>query len=167
MIIKYTNYADGIHFIELSKASAKLGLEEPFRGKVLLNCKMDKSHSQIVLDCDITTDMMFTCDRCAVDFSRELKNHFQNIYLFGKKEDSVENSDLYFLSPDSDKIDLNCDVAEYAKLSVPLKVLCNDDCKGLCPKCGLNLNDEECNCKTNVEDPRWAPLNKLKDDLNK
>jgi uncharacterized protein len=166
MIIKYTNYADGIHFIELSKTAAKLGLEEPFRGEVLLNCKMDKSHSQIVLDCDITADSQFTCDRCAVEFRRELTNHFQNIYLFGKREDSEENPDLYFLSPDSDKIDLNFDVAEYAKLSIPMKILCKDECKGLCPVCGVNLNDKSCNCENKVEDPRWAPLKKLKDDLN-
>ena len=59
MIIKYTNYADGIHYVELSKSAAKLGLEEPFNGKVLLNCKMDKSHSQIVLDCDVMVNGKF------------------------------------------------------------------------------------------------------------
>jgi uncharacterized protein len=166
MIIKYTNYADGIHFIELSKSARKLGLDEPFHGEVLLNCKMDKSHSQIVLDCDITAAANFLCDRCAANLDWELKNHFQNIYLFAKKEEEAEESDIYFLSPDNDKIDLNADVAEYAQLSIPLKVLCKDDCKGLCPRCGINLNENSCNCDTKETDPRWAPLNKLKDELN-
>ena len=98
MIIKYTNYADGIHFIELSKSAGKLGLGEPYCGEVLLNCKMDKSLSQIVLGCDVTLDTQFICDRCAVNFKQDLKFHFQNIYFFGKIEDDVEDSDVYFLS---------------------------------------------------------------------
>ena len=167
MIIKYTNYADGIHFIDLSKSAGKLGLHEPFCGKVLINCKMDKSHSQIVLDCDVTLDAQFICDRCAVSIRQDIKTHFQNIYLFGKKEDDAENSNVYFLSPDSVKIELNSDVIEYAELSIPLKVLCGDDCKGLCSKCGVNWNNKSCDCSTSESDPRWAPLQKLKDQLNK
>jgi uncharacterized protein len=51
-------------------------------------------------------------------------------------------------------------------LSIPLKVLCKDDCKGLCPRCGINLNDTSCSCDTTDTDPRWAPLSKLKDESN-
>ena len=72
MIIKYTNYADGIHFIDLSKSAGKLGLDEPFCGTVLLNCKLDKSHSQIVIDCDLILDTQSMCDRCAIDIKNEL-----------------------------------------------------------------------------------------------
>jgi uncharacterized protein len=166
VIIKYTNYADGIHLIEFSKSAKKLGLNEPFCGEVLLNCKMDKSQRQIVLFCDVTLDTQFICDRCAIDFRRDLKNHFQNIYLFEKREDNVEDSDVYYLSPDKDTIELNSDIIEYANLSIPLKNLCKEDCKGLCIKCGVNLNDLSCDCKTTEIDPRWAPLSKLKDKLN-
>lgn len=163
MIIKYTNYADGIHFIELSKSSEMLDLDEPFYGEVLLNCKMDKSQRQIVLLCDVTLNTEFICDRCAVEFKQDLKTHFQSIYLFGKREDDTANPDIYFLTPDIDKIELNSDVKEYANLSIPLKVLCREDCKGLCSKCGINLNEASCDCETSEGDPRWAALNKLKD----
>lgn len=166
MIIKYTNYADGIHLIELSKSAVKLGLGEPYCGEVLLNCKMDKSLRQIVLGCDVILETQFICDRCAVNFEQNVKFHFQNIYLFGKKEDDVDDSDVYFLSLNNDKIELNSDVLEYAKLSVPLKVLCRDDCKGLCTKCGVNLNDKSCNCDTSSRDPRWDPLINLKNQIN-
>ena len=166
MIIKYTNYADGIHLIELSKSAGKLGLDEPFCGKVLLNCKMDKSFNQIVLGCDVTLDTQFICDRCAGDVKQDLKIHFQNIYLFGKNQDDVENPDVYYLSADNDKIELTSDVIEYARLAIPLKVLCSDDCKGLCSDCGVNLNDKSCDCDSSESDPRWAPLSKLKDKLN-
>ncbi|MCX6168019.1 MAG: hypothetical protein NTX65_01665 [Ignavibacteriales bacterium] len=53
MIIKYTTFSDGIHNFQLSAPVKKLGLEELFFGNVEVDCKMDKSHHQIVLDCDL------------------------------------------------------------------------------------------------------------------
>jgi hypothetical protein len=49
-------------------------------------------------------------------------------------------------------------------LALPLKVICQSDCRGLCPSCGANLNHEECRCETHATDPRMAPLARLKQD---
>jgi uncharacterized protein len=49
-------------------------------------------------------------------------------------------------------------------LALPLKVICQSDCRGLCPNCGANLNHEECRCETHATDPRLAPLARLKQD---
>ena len=48
-----------------------------------------------------------------------------------------------------------------------MEILCAEDCKGLCPICGANLNIEECGCERDETDPRWAPLNELLNDENK
>ena len=55
-------------------------------------------------------------------------------------------------------------VKEQVLLALPLKVICQSDCRGLCPNCGANLNHEECRCETHATDPRLAPLARLKQD---
>jgi uncharacterized protein len=73
-----------------------------------------------------------------------------------------EKEDVVYIHPDTDKIDLDKDIRDYAILAVPMKKLCSVDCKGLCPKCGNNLNEGPCNCSEEEIDPRWEPIRKLK-----
>lgn len=163
MTIKYTNFSDGIHELEFQEPVEKLKLDSTFFGNLVLTCKMDKSAHQIVLDCSLSVNSRFNCDRCGVEFVRELKNHFILSFLFSKERIQSEDLNLKFLSPDLDKIDLTEDVIEYTKLAVPMKKLCREDCKGLCSKCGANLNEEQCGCKVEIVSDVWAPLKKLKD----
>lgn len=166
MIIKYTNYSDGVHHIELKKSAEKLNLGEPFSGDVLLNCKMDKSLSQIVFDCNLSVTADLTCDRCTKEYKSEINSKFQIIYLFSKESVNEEDLNVHYLSPETDKIDLAPDTIEYCKLSIPLKNLCSENCKGLCPKCGADLNDKTCNCDKEKINPVWDKLQNLKGKLN-
>jgi uncharacterized protein len=162
MIIKYTNFSDGIHQFRLTEPVAKLGLENLFFGDVNVDCKMDKSPHQIVLFCETAARTKFICDRCTVEFEAELKSKFQISYIFTRKESSEEDFNVRYLSPLEDKIILDKDVFEYAELSIPMKKLCSDDCNGLCSKCGINLNEKNCGCKPEIDNDIWAPLQKLK-----
>jgi uncharacterized protein len=162
MIIKYTNFSDGIHNFTLSDSVANLGLENLFFGDVIVDCKMDKSPHQIVLTCETKAKTRFICDRCSEQYEAELKSGFVISFLFTKSESMEENFNVRYLSPEQDKIDIKEDVFEYAELSIPMKRLCSEDCKGLCPKCGINLNEKKCNCKFEIENDIWAPLKKLK-----
>lgn len=150
MIVKYTNFSDGIHQFALTESAKKLELAAPFFGNVEINCKMDKSPHQIVLDCDLLLHSKLICDRCAQEFESDLTNHFQISYLFSKESQKVDDFNFKFLSPDQNKIDITEDVFEYADLSIPMKKLCCDDCKGLCPTCGTNLNVKKCSCKKEI-----------------
>src|SRR5579885_2513888 len=68
------------------------------------------------------------------------------------------------------KIEMTCArclepvLEEQVLLALPMKVICQRDCRGLCPNCGANLNHEECRCETHSLDPRMAPLARLKQD---
>lgn len=166
MIIKYTNYSDGVHHIELKKSAEKLNLGEPFIGDVLLNCKMDKSLSQIVFDCDLSVTADLTCDRCTKEYKSKISTKFQIIYLFSKESVNEEDLNVHYLSPETDKIDLAPDTIEYCKLSVPLKNLCSENCKGLCTKCGTDLNEKTCDCNKEIINPVWDKLQNLKGKLN-
>ena len=59
-------------------------------------------------------------------------------------------------------IDLDPLVREQLVLSLPAYPVCREDCKGLCPVCGANLNERECGCDRHVPDPRWAGLKSIK-----
>lgn len=166
MIIKYTNFSNGVHNFRLTGPVKKLGLEEMFFGNVDLDVKMDKSSHQIVLDCDLTVSFKFNCDRCNTETLRELKNHFQISYMFSKEKMENEDYNFKIISPDQDKIDLTDDVFEYLNLAIPLKKLCNDECKGLCTRCGKDLNFGTCNCEIKPDNDIWAPLQKLKENFN-
>lgn len=162
LILKYTNYTDGIHEFEFNEDAKTLGLTEPLFGNVNLKVRMDKSHSQIVLNCELTVNAEFSCDRCGEDSRSELKTDFKLVYLFGQNPGDSESVNLYYLTPEQDKIDLKPEAVEYAILSVPMKKLCKEDCSGLCPHCGANLNKETCSCTKEKINPVWAPLLKLK-----
>ncbi|MEW6652037.1 MAG: DUF177 domain-containing protein [Bacteroidota bacterium] len=166
MIIKYTNFSDGLHEFNLSEPSKKLGLEDLFFGDVFIFCKMDKSPHQIVLDCSLSANAKYDCDRCAKESIKEVSTHFLLSFMFTKEKHKSDDFNFKMLSPEEDKIDLSADVYEYAELSLPMKKLCEEDCKGLCSKCGINLNEKSCNCVLTIENDIWAPLKSLKDKFN-
>ncbi|KAF0151446.1 MAG: hypothetical protein FD143_1925 [Ignavibacteria bacterium] len=166
MIIKYTNFSDGLHEFKLSESSKKLGLEDLFFGDIEVDCKMDKSPHQIVLDCSLTASTKYDCDRCAKETIKMVSNNFLLSFMFTKEKQESDNFNFKMLSPEEDKIDLSADAYEYAELALPMKKLCNEECKGLCPKCGRNLNEKFCNCDLTIENDIWAPLKSLKDKFN-
>lgn len=173
MKIKITNFSDGIHYFDFTEPAKSLDLDEPFTGDVNVKVRMDKSHSQIVLFCDLTVMGNLVCDRCGADFQGEIKSSFILTYLFDKEQVESDDLNLYYLSPETDKIDIRGDVKEYARISVPMKILCSEDCRGLCPRCGKNLNEGDCDCQPDQINPVWSELLKLKkkdqddDDISK
>lgn len=166
MFIKYTNYSDGVHELILSEPTQKLGLDDSFFGNADVKIKMDKSIHQIILDCDLTIHAHIECDRCTEKVDREFTNHFVLSYLFAKSNQKTDDYNLKFLTTENDKIDISEDVFEYSELSIPLKKLCKDDCRGLCSKCGKNLNYETCTCDKEETNDIWAPLQILKEKFN-
>ena len=101
----------------------------------------------------IETELHTVCDRCACDVVRPLKVPFVHTFV---PEVQNEDTDDYIVLPDL-VLDLDALAEEDVVLNLPSKVLCKEDCKGLCPQCGKNLNDGPCDCKEPV-DPRLAGL---------
>lgn len=166
MIIKYKNYSNGVHLITEKEKAVQLGLPENYKGDVNISCKMDKSIHQIVLNCEVECEADLTCDRCNTEFASNIKNNFLVTCFFEEEDRDDDHINIKFLSIDQDKIDLREEICEYLLLAVPMKNLCNEDCKGLCVSCGINLNEASCNCSQAETDSVWEPLKKLKDNLN-
>ena len=84
--------------------------------------------------------------------------------LFTQDPDAVDDPDSYAVAPDATEIDVTPAVREELLLAAPRYVLCRDDCRGLCPQCGKDLNTSSCDCAP-ATDMRWQPLKALKDKL--
>ncbi|OGU29834.1 MAG: hypothetical protein A2057_17330 [Ignavibacteria bacterium GWA2_35_9] len=166
MIIKISGLSDDVHDFVFEEKIEKLELKEPFFGNYVAKIELKKFHNQIILNSDIYTTAAFECDRCGADFKTNLQNKFQIAYLFGNysEENNLEN--VVYLPLDTDKINLFTELRDYALLSIPMKKLCREDCKGLCYNCGKNLNEGACDCDKQQADPRWQPLIELKKKMN-
>jgi len=166
MVIKINNLNEGTHILEFEEKIDELELKEPFSGNYLAEVKLTKLHNRIILDIDLKTTAFFECDRCGVNHKSDLQNTFQMVYLFGDSPQKNDSDNIVCLPPDADKIKLNKELRDYAILSIPMKKLCREDCKGLCFGCGKNLNYGSCNCESKQVDIRWRPLVELKNKLN-
>ena len=166
MKIKISNLSEGSHNFRFVEPVKSVGLEVPFEGKIEIEVELKKTHNQIILDSSILVSTKFDCDRCAVPFSKILNVKYEMVYLLGVKTIGIESDNLTYLSPETDLIDISNDVRDFSILSVPMKKLCRDDCKGLCYKCGKNLNEGDCFCNKDETDSRWFPLIELKNKLN-
>jgi len=99
------------------------------------------------------------CVRCLTDFYQGLDTDFTELYAFSQR--TITDSEL--LLPEDMHIDLAPLVREYMLLEIPISALCKPDCKGLCPTCGENLNETDCDHSPEGIDPRLAVLKSLKD----
>jgi len=115
----------------------------------------------------VQTTLETPCSRCLEAYSWPVDATFDLRYQphaenSGEGEREIEEDDLTTAFYERDEIDLGQLMREQFYLALPMKPLCRDDCKGLCPVCGANLNRGACGCKTEREDPRLAVLKKLK-----
>jgi uncharacterized protein len=118
---------------------------------------------------EVKTTLEMACSRCLEPFTFEVNAPFDLRYQphalnTGEGEREIEADDLDTAFYENDEIDLGQLMHEQFYLTLPMKPLCTDDCKGLCSNCGTNLNKGTCNCETHWEDPRLAALKTLKKD---
>ena len=166
MIIKIANLNEGIHEFIFEEKIEDLDLEKPFYGISKSFVVLNKLHDQVILSVKTRFKVKYQCDRCGTEFNSKLNSDYQIVYLMNEEPAETGSINVTYLSRTADKIDLKNDVREFALLAVPMKHLCKEDCKGLCYKCGANLNVEQCKCTNDEIDPRWKPLINLKDKLN-
>ena len=106
----------------------------------------------------VTTTIHGICDRCAAAFSREIR--FPIDVVLVTELQNEEDEDEWVFPLEGDSADLDDIVRTVFVLNLDSKLLCKDDCKGLCCRCGKNLNDGPCNCQKEL-DPRFAALKQL------
>lgn len=111
------------------------------------------------------------CSRCLTVFETSLQNDVDFFVspegLHRDEDGPIEDDEDYaWLKGDSLKADIGDIVRQAVILAIDLKPLCDEKCRGLCPQCGCNLNEDQCDCTTERIDPRWEALKKLKEQQN-
>ncbi len=112
----------------------------------------------LVMTGTIHTTIHGVCDRCASDFDRYVE--FPIDVVLVTELSNEENEDEWVFPLEGDSADLEDIVRTVFVLNLDSKLLCKEDCKGLCCRCGKNLNDGPCSCQKEL-DPRFAALKQL------
>ncbi len=96
------------------------------------------------------------CARCLKSLNGSCETAFVRTVAVSLEADDDE--DEYILVGENSCVSIDEALMEELILSLPTRSLCKDDCKGICPKCGCNKNDTQCDCVLNAPDPRWNAL---------
>jgi len=121
---------------------------------------LTKSLREVTVEGSIGFSIDAPCSRCLEPVRLELR---PDIRLLLSPADKVKDvDDIDHETYRGDEVDLDDYLRGQIAISLPVKVVCREDCKGLCPNCGANLNRETCDCEKDWEDPRFAALKKLK-----
>ena len=136
----------------------RYGICNPVSEPVLAEGVVRNTAGVLVMTGQIQTTIHGICDRCASPFDREIVFPI-DVVLVTELADE-ENEDEWVFPLEGDSADLDDIVRTVFVLNLESKLLCKEDCKGLCHRCGKNLNDGPCNCQKEL-DPRFAALKQL------
>jgi uncharacterized protein len=162
MRIQVGGLSEGLHEYRFRVEPSDLGLGEPFGGEVQITATLERVGMQYHLRAALSTLGTFVCDRCVTTFEREVRPSYQMYYVADEAEiQRYDPAEVQVLTPGFPVIDLAEDVRQVLQLAIPLKLLCREDCAGLCPRCAINLNEATCSCSEDRTDPRWEQLRRL------
>ena len=147
----------------------QFGTDPDFRVAAPVSLAFDifRDKQQFRLAGRVKTTLELPCGRCLEPFTIPVDAPFDLRYQphthnTGEGEQEIEEDDLTTAFYENDEIDLGLLMREQFYLALPMKPLCAEDCRGLCPVCGTNLNGETCSCKHDWEDPRLAALKTIR-----
>jgi uncharacterized protein len=147
---------------DLNPVDERISLTEPatVSGKVRL------AGNEVFVNGHVETGAQVECDRCLQPVETPVNTDFALEYMTGSEYESGGTAELTEAEMsvsvfDGEAIDVDEIVKEQIVLAVPTRMLCREDCKGICPECGADRNRGDCNCTTNDIDPRWAALKNL------
>ena len=111
----------------------------------------------------LTLSALYTapCARCLADVAGEFALEVERTVVTPREAEDMDEREDDFVVAEDGFLDADELLSELFELNFPTKHLCREDCKGLCPHCGTDLNLNTCDCKGEVKDPRMAPLGAL------
>ncbi len=129
--------------------------------KISIDLQVTRVLKEISVIGNITLSIQSPCSRCVEPVKIELKP-LVSLVLSPSDKIKEEDQDLEHETYQGDEIDISNYLREQIAISLPQKVVCSEECKGLCTTCGANLNNESCSCDKDQIDPRFAILKDLK-----
>jgi uncharacterized protein len=119
---------------------------------------------------DLSSRFELACARCLEPVMHDVQRSFELLYRplgtdAGRAELSVTAAEAEIGYYQGEGLLLEDMLREQVLLALPIKAICREDCKGLCPHCGRNLNEGQCSCSEPIADPRWAALKEIRGKL--
>jgi uncharacterized protein len=133
--------------------------------RVDVSCRVRKVRESVFIDGSIDTVIETDCSLCLEKAHIPVHSEFHYVFLPNRgleqeKELTAEDMDVEYYQEET--IDLDPIILEQIVLQIPMRVVCREDCKGLCPRCGVNLNLANCDCSNKIFDERLSVLKNLK-----
>ena len=132
--------------------------EEPVKATLRLESVVEG----ILVTGEVHAQALIECSRCLERMISGVDMRVVELFVAPGHEEAADE-DAYRIS--GSEIELEPMIRDAIGLDLPLNPLCDESCKGLCPRCGHNLNAEACTCVEDEVDPRWAPLADLRERL--
>ncbi len=132
--------------------------------------RVKRSGMDVHLNGALKAALHVPCDRCLTDVAVQIDQTVNLVFLpleverATKGEKELHEGDLEFSYYENDELDVDQLIREQLELALPVRVLCQAECRGLCPQCGTDLNTAACACPPPT-DPRWQELAELKAQL--
>jgi uncharacterized protein len=160
---------------EIAVEGLDLEFEEPLKAESLsflsparAALHIEKAGPEVFVEGEVTTCIELQCSRCLKNFSRDMALDVHVVYHPAEELQEYERHEIKEDELDTgfyrgDELDVQELVMEQVLLNVPMKPLCSESCRGICPICGTDLNFSTCGCEKKEPDPRLAVLKKLFD----
>jgi uncharacterized protein len=164
MKISLTSLSEGLHTFNFVERLAEFDLENHpnLNDEVKIRVDIEKRSPQYLLKSFVQIGGRFACDRCTREVEKSLSGEGQVIFSSDQAMlDMSEADEIHYLAPEAKEIDIMHDLRDTILLAIPMKLLCSEECRGLCAGCGADLNVESCHCTAPLADPRWEALRKL------
>ena len=159
---------EGSESLDRTLQASALPAEDDYKivAPIVLEAMASKDKAKVRIVGHATTTLELTCGRCLDGYQVPVDAEFELMFLPAAEapdegEVEVADEDINTSYYRDGVIDLGELVHEQFYLTLPMKPLCRDQCKGLCPSCGANWNQTTCSCENRWEDPRLAGLKAL------
>ncbi len=134
---------------------AFMGNSYDFKSPFEVSGTVSNNGTTLILNADCRAVMATQCARCAKDIDVEIRFTISETLMQGEEKEDEFSEVILF---DGYQVDMDEIVMNNFIMNVDSRYLCSEDCKGICPKCGADLNLGECGCDHEEIDPRWAAL---------
>ena len=139
-----------------------------FLGPLQVQLSVAREYDHIRAHGRVATKVRLGCSRCLSEYTTDIDSPFTVFYMpaaagvLQDEEVELTKEDLVSATYEGDEIDFSREIAEQVLTEIPVKPLCREDCKGLCPVCGTDLNELTCGCKGESLNNKFGALKSLK-----
>lgn len=158
--IRFRQLEEGVHPLHITRSVEELDIPalDGGGGKLEITGAVTRKVDRLIFDLHLAAEGRFECTRCLEPFEREIETELHTEFnppFLGQIDDGITHTYDPTAKP---YVDIFEDVRDAVALAIPMRMLCKEDCKGICAGCGHDLNREACTCPKAEEIGPWAAL---------